>query len=115
MLAFLTVHHLLFALMSRKSGEVANLVANSGDRLRVDLKRHLHRRVPQQLLHRLDVLAVGFQQCREGAPERVPSDVLSNFRSVRSGTKRPREARVRTVRQLSPFARTGEDKWIPME
>jgi hypothetical protein len=42
--------------------------------------------VPEQLLHRLDVLAVGVQQRREGAPEAMPTDVLQNLRPLHGGT-----------------------------
>ena len=42
--------------------------------------------VPEQFLHRLDVLAVGVQQRREGAPEAMPTDVLQNLRPLHGGT-----------------------------
>jgi hypothetical protein len=53
-----------------------------GDRLRVHLQRHLDSGVPEQLLHRLDVLAVCLQQRRKSAPEGMPSDVFQDLLSL---------------------------------
>src|ERR1700690_3623949 len=59
------------------------------DSLRVHVERDLRTRVPQQFLHHLDVLPVGFQQSREGAPKGVPANSLRDLRPRRPWTDGP--------------------------
>ena len=70
------------------------------DRLRAHVERDLRTRVPQQFLHHLDVLAVGFQQSREGAPEGVPANSPGDLRPRRRRANAPLQDGIGTVRLL---------------
>ncbi len=64
--------------------------------MRVDLKRHLHRRVPQDLLYHLHVLPIGLQESRKDTPEGVPANVL--------GDLRPRRRRAADIKPDNEFS-----------
>src|SRR5271168_3669929 len=77
--------------------------------LRVNVHGHRDVRVPSELLHRLDIFAICFEQRGKGVPESMPTDLVRNAGGFCSRLKmRPIQSSW-PIRLLPVLGRTGED------
>src|SRR5258708_36387874 len=73
--------------------------------LRVNVQSGAKRRMPQQLLHHLELSPHASQQGRVGVPKRMPSESLLNSGSLGRGTYVFAQDRLSPVRSSAPIAR----------